>query len=126
LKKITKVLLVDDDALLLRTVGRILLQRGYDVYTSGTATGIVNTVIKCEPDVILMDHYMPEMSGKQAIKMLRANELTRNVPVIYFSTYASLDVLSKDAGADAFVSKASPIENLIDSIDSLAKQQPEQ
>ena len=121
MKKATKVLLVDDDALLLRTVGAILLQRGYDVYTTGTATGIVNTVIKCEPDVILMDHYMPEMSGKEAIKKLRANELTRQVPVIYFSTYASLDVLAREAGADAYVSKASSIEMLTDSIDSLSQ-----
>ena len=114
-------MLVDDDALMLRTVGKILLQRGYDVYTTPTANGIVNTVIQCTPDVILMDHYMPVISGKQAIKMLRQNELTRDIPVIYFSTYSSLDILAKDAGADAFVSKASSIESLTDSIDFLTR-----
>ena len=69
-----------------------------------------------------MDHYMPEMTGKQAIRQLKANVLTHDVPVIYFSTYASLDVLAKEAGADAFVSKASSTELLTDCIESLTKQ----
>lgn len=113
---------MDDDIIILKTVGKILLQRGYEVYTSGTAKGIVATVIACEPDVVLMDHYMPDVSGKEAIKQLRNNELTRRVPVIYFSTFESLDQLAKEVGADAYVSKTSPVDDLADSIDSLAKE----
>jgi CheY-like chemotaxis protein len=122
MKKITKVLLVDDDVLILKTVGKILLQRGYEVFTTGTAKGIVTTVIACQPDVILMDHYMPDVTGKQAIKALRNNELTRPIPVIYFSTFESLDVLAKEVGADAYVSKTGTMDDLTSKIDTLSQE----
>ena len=99
-------------------ISKILTLRGYQVFTSGTAKGIIETVVEHKPDVILMDHYMPDGLGKDAIKQLKSSEITQSIPVIYFSTYASLGALAKEAGADGYVSKTSSVEFLTDSIDS--------
>jgi len=119
LKKITKVLIIDDNATTRQIIGKILSHRGYEVFTCETAVNILETVSKYTPDVILMDHYMPNITGKEAIKQLKANEDTKSISVVYFSTYESLDVLARDAGADAYVSKESPVEILTNCIASL-------
>ena len=115
----TKVLLIDDNATTRNIIGKIIAHRGYKVSTCGTALDILSTVEKHHPDIILMDHYMPDITGKEAIKILKSNDLTRSIPVIYFSTYESLELLAREAGADAFVSKESPVDYLTDSIAAL-------
>jgi len=121
LKPKTKILFIDDNASTLKIIGKILTYRGYEVQTGISAVDILDMVKSFQPDLILIDHYMPDMTGKEAIKILKADELTKNIPVIFFSTFESLDVLAKESGADAFVSKDSPVEYLTDSIAALEK-----
>ncbi len=121
MKPKTKILFIDDNASTLKIIGKILTYRGYEVQTGISAVDILTIVKSFQPDMILIDHYMPDITGKEAIKLLKADELTKNIPVIFFSTFESLDVLAKETGADAFVSKDSPVEYLTDSIAALEK-----
>ena len=119
MKKTIKVLLFDDDIMVLRVLNKVLSRKGFEVATSKTAFDIFTTIAQHSPDIIIMDHDMPVVSGFEAIKQLKANEHTHLIPVIYFSSADGLAALAKEAGADSFVSKSSPTEHLTDRIESL-------
>jgi len=101
-----KILIVDDDILTVHIQKKILMSRGYEVFTSNTAVNIFGIVAKYEPDLIIMDHNLPLVSGAEATKQLKANAQTAAIPVIYFSSALDIELLAKLAGSDAYVSKA--------------------
>jgi CheY-like chemotaxis protein len=114
-----KVLLVDDDRMILRIISTMLSRKGYLVYTSNTAADILSIVEKYKPDIILMDYQMPVVSGIEAIELLKSNELSMPVPIIFFSVHESMAAKGIKAGAAMYVSKASSAEHLAACIDGL-------
>ena len=65
------------------------------------------------PDLIFVDHRMPDMSGREATRLIKSSELTRRIPVIYFTGAEDGEELAKIAGADAFLPKPFKIEQMI-------------
>jgi two-component system cell cycle response regulator DivK len=65
------------------------------------------------PDLIFMDHHMPEMDGREATRLLKSNDATRHIPVVYFSSAEQIEQLAREAGADGFLAKPFKIEQLI-------------
>ena len=114
-----KLLLVDDDVMTLRIISTILARKGYQVFTCQTAVNIFATVEKYAPDIILMDHDMPVVSGLEAITQLKSNTLSRSIPIIFFTVHENLAEKAINAGAAMHVSKASSAEHLAACIDSL-------
>ena len=111
-----KILLVDDDVDHLSISKLVLTSRGYNVLVLWS-TGILVEVVKdFMPDLIFMDHHMPEMNGREATQLLKSNEATKHIPVIYFSSAEYLETLAKEAGADGFLAKPFKIEQLIATI----------
>ena len=81
-----KILLVDDSKAVL-TLHRLLLGSGnYDLVFAGNGKEAVEKAIAEKPDVIFMDVVMPEMDGFQAVRLLRAQEVTRNTPIFMVTT----------------------------------------
>lgn len=81
-----KILVVDDSktSQLLHTT--ILRRQGYDVVTAQNGEEGVSTALREKPSLVLMDVVMPKMDGLQALKALRAQPATREIPVIMVST----------------------------------------
>ena len=111
-----KILLVDDDVDHLSISKLVLTNRGYNVLVLWS-TGVLLEVAKdFMPDLIFMDHHMPEMDGKEATQLLKSNAATRHIPVVYFSSADSLETLAKEAGADGFLAKPFKIDQLLETI----------
>jgi CheY-like chemotaxis protein len=55
--------------------------------------------------MIFMDNWLPDISGIEATKILKANKELQNIPVIYFSANNNISALAKEAGADDFLAK---------------------
>jgi CheY-like chemotaxis protein len=68
------------------------------------------------PDLIFMDHRMPRRDGIQATRLLKANESTKMIPVIYFSGVEKAEEYAKLAGADGFLPKPFNTETLLAAI----------
>lgn len=68
------------------------------------------------PDLIFMDHRMPHRDGIQSTRLLKTNESTRQIPVVYFSGVEKAEQFSKEAGADGFLPKPFNIESLLAAI----------
>lgn len=108
-----KILIVDDvksnRILLNETLSKINLE----VFEAENGKEAVNKAKEIKPDVIIMDLYMPEMDGFQAIKALKEDEAVRNIPIIAMTASANTeDILkAKQYEFDSFLSK--PIESSV-------------
>lgn len=110
-----KVLLVDDDHDILKTLRLFLGYNGFDVVeATGGAEGCL-LAHKELPDVILLDVMMPDIDGFEACQELKANCVTRDIPVIFISAMADQDSIEKglSLGASAYIAKPFKARDLL-------------
>lgn len=86
-----KILLVDDDPLLIRMYQKKLENDGYEVETANDGQEALDKVPKFNPDLILLDIMMPKMNGYDVLKNLKANSATSNIPVIVLTNVSATD-----------------------------------
>jgi len=78
-----KILIADDEVYIIKDIIHILMKNpDYIIYTTGDGKSACEIVNLEYPDLIIMDWEMPVMSGIEAIKLLKQNEVTRDIPVI--------------------------------------------
>jgi CheY-like chemotaxis protein len=77
-----KVLLVDDDPMIVRMYSRKLEHGGYKVNLAFNGEEGVASAKKDKPDIILLDIMMPKMNGIEALKKLKADAELKDVPVL--------------------------------------------
>ena len=100
----TRVLVVEDERALLRALAMNLTARGYDVLEADTGTRALALAASDEPDVILLDLGLPDISGLDVIRGVRAYA---GIPIVVLSARdAEHDkIAALDAGADDYVTK---------------------
>ena len=79
------VLVVDDDPDLRHEFASALIDQGYTVKTASDGSEALLCVQLHTPDLILLDVSMPLMSGYEVCRILKANTLTENIPIIFIS-----------------------------------------
>jgi putative two-component system response regulator len=79
------IILVDDNPINLKLARNTLMDK-YDVFTVPSAEKLFQLLEKTVPDIILLDVLMPEMSGYEAIKILKSKPQTANIPVIFLTS----------------------------------------
>lgn len=80
-----RILLVEDDRFLRRACEANLRQRGFTVLTAVDGEEALTLARAEVPDLILLDMLMPKLSGLEALRILRAEEKTRSIPVLVLS-----------------------------------------
>ena len=101
-----KILAVDDDRLNINMlIG--LLQDEYDVLSAINGTMGLKAAGRTNPDLILLDITMPDMNGYEVLAELKADPLTKDIPVIFITglTDAEDEAKGLDMGASDYVSK---------------------
>lgn len=81
-----KILLVDDSSTILLMERMILGKGPYELVTASDGLEAISKAITEEPHLILMDVVMPHMTGFEACRQIRAQERTRNTPIIMVTT----------------------------------------
>ncbi|CAN2050061.1 histidine kinase [Candidatus Magnetomoraceae bacterium gMMP-1] len=81
----SKILIVDDKPENLRLLTKILKEKGYIVRQLRNGKMVMSSVLSAPPDLILLDIMMPEINGYEVCNQLKAEEQTRNIPVIFIS-----------------------------------------
>ncbi len=79
------VLIVDDTPANLRLLSQMLAKQGYKARVATNGPRALESAGANPPDLILLDILMPEMDGYQICEYLKANEQTRDIPVIFIS-----------------------------------------
>jgi two-component system cell cycle response regulator DivK len=107
-----RIIIFDDDEDILSICSFILEEQGWQVNTFNNCNDIISKVSAIEPDVILMDNWIPDLGGIAATKVLKADARFKNVPVIYFSANNDIQTLASTAGADSYLAKPFDIGDL--------------
>ena len=77
-----KVLVVDDEVHIVHVVAIKLRNNGYEPIVAGNGEEAYELACRENPDIIIADYMMPVMNGLELIEKLRANDHTKNIPVI--------------------------------------------
>jgi adenylate cyclase len=101
------VLVVDDNAANRDVLERRLLREGHQVTTAANGVAGLELALADEFDLILLDLIMPEMSGFEVLRQLKAAEHTSHIPVIVISALDELDSVVRciEAGAEDYLTK---------------------
>ncbi len=112
-----KVLLVDDDRLVLSTLASGLEQAGYAVQMAGSSDEALRVLAIAKPDMAVLDVRMPGQSGLELARHLRE---TADVPFIFLTAYSDNDVVKEAAenGALGYVVKPVDIPQLVPAIEA--------
>jgi two-component system cell cycle response regulator DivK len=102
-----RILVVEDNMDNYELVRFVLERAGYDVFLAVNGRDGVDAARLQKPDLILMDLTMPEMDGWMAAEKLKADEITKSIPLYALSahTLPSDRKRALEAGCDGYVSK---------------------
>jgi len=105
------VVIIEDDQRIRELVTRVLSANGYDVEGAGTALDGLQRIVHGSPDVVVLDMGLPDLDGRELLKMIRA---ITDVPVVVATARSDdLDVIrTLDAGADDYLVKPFSVEQL--------------
>jgi CheY-like chemotaxis protein len=119
-----KVLLVDDDPLIHRLYRPHLERAGYQVVSASSGLQAIELASREVPQVIVMDIMMPEMDGLSAIREIRQDEATKNIPVIVITANPQYHLSQQEsqwAGASCFLTKPFSPASLLSAIQRLVE-----
>ena len=115
-----KILIVDDEKLILVTSRLVLESGGYKVLTAETGDDCLGIAERERPDVILLDIMMPGCDGWETLSRIRANPKIADTPVIIFTAreHSRGRHLAREMGATDYFQKPFDPEDLIEAIRS--------
>ena len=117
-----KVLVVDDDPTVVSLI-KSQLERGkrFTVLEAHNGKDALELAEKQQPDVVLCDIDMPNMDGGAVANALDKNKATHGIPIIFLSAMSTPEDMKRSASAGGgkwpMLSKASPLNDLIDAIE---------
>ena len=119
-----RVLVVDDESDVTELLQYRLEQEGYRVATLNDPLGFVVKVREFEPDLMLLDIMMPELSGIQLCRIVRADPSMKDIPVIFLSARGEVEdrIKGLEAGAEDYVSKPFNTNELMLRISKMLKR----
>ena len=103
----SNILIVDDSLDNIELLATILVNSGYNVLTSDSGALAIETARNNVPDLILLDISMPEIDGLKVCQILKKNDSTKNVPVIFLSALKEIEIKTQafDSGGDDYITK---------------------
>ncbi len=115
-----RVLIVDDTPANLTLLSELLIERGFEVVVATNGRRALTLAEQQRPDVIMLDITMPEMSGYEVCRILKARESTRAIPVIFLSSHDEVadKVTAFRAGGVDYVTKPFQVEEVMARLES--------
>ena len=102
-----KILIVDDDKNICRSLSFSFTEEGYSVLETYNGSDAIRKVKSFSPDLILLDIILPDMTGMEVCKVIKEDEATRHIPIIMLTAMG--DRVTKTdgfgSGADDYISK---------------------
>jgi CheY-like chemotaxis protein len=116
-----RILLLDDSTITLEMEKAVLEDRGYRVAIASNLIEFQAQLDRFQPEIILTDLMMPDISGKDIVRVLKQDFHTEKIPIILFSSKPDdeLEEIAEQAGADGFLSKSHGIDRLGDMVDEM-------
>ena len=118
-----KALVVDDNANNLMLEKDLLEVAGFEVFEAENATDGIAIARKEKPDIILMDVRLPDMRGTEAARILRQDEDTRDIPIVFVTAAVMAEGIEevKDIPNSGFIGKPINTRTFVQEINQLIK-----
>ena len=119
-----KILVVDDDGTMLRTI-KTWLSEKYQVFMANSGMSAITFLAKNPVDLILLDYEMPITTGPKVLEMLRSEVATSNIPVMFLTNKSDKESVMQVLALkpEKYLLKTMPPEELIASIDEFFEKQ---
>jgi len=110
-----KILVVDDEVDLVKTIRFSLETEGYAVLVSYNGEDALNQARKENPDLILLDIMLPKLDGYRVCRLLKFDERYKHIPILMLTakTQEKDRILGMETGADEYISKPFDIDELM-------------
>lgn len=120
-EKSKRILIVDDDQVMVKLLVYILTKNGFIVETSKDGREALHKELQELPDLIILDIVMPNIDGFQLAKILKSNEKTKNIKILLCSSKNTFEDIKKGirVGADDYITKPFNPEEILQRINVL-------
>jgi CheY-like chemotaxis protein len=125
----SRILLVEDNEMNRDMLSRRLQRKGFEVIIAVDGQQGLDAVLQDRPDLILLDMSLPVLDGWEAARQLKANPVTKDIPIIGLSAHAMAGDREKamKAGCDDYDTKPVELPRLLDKISGfLGGEKPDQ
>lgn len=119
-----KILLVEDEKDLSKTISFRLENNGYTVVTAYDGPEGLDKAKKEKPDLVILDLMLPKMDGYKVCALLKADSRYSRIPIVIFTARVQEEdkAMGKEVGADAYITKPFEPETLLSKIRELLKE----
>jgi len=119
-----KILVTEDDTALREALADYLTKEGFEVMTAANGEEGIEMAKKENPDLLLLDIILPRKDGFEVIKELKADEKTKNIPIVLLTNLESLGDIEKalQLGAMTYLVKSDySLEEIVVKIKEILK-----
>jgi two-component system cell cycle response regulator DivK len=118
-----RILVVEDNQLSSKLLKQLLTAHGYEVLGSPEGLQALDLARDEQPDLILMDIRLPDISGLEVTRLLKQDDRTKTIPIVAVTALASPDDEKKglESGCDAYIPKPITLGVSMRTIESLLK-----
>ncbi len=99
------ILIYEDDPEILFLCKKLLSKNQYRVETLSRCENVIEDIHRMKPNLILMDLWIPDIGGENAVAMIKENPATRHIPILLFSANAEIKEICKKINADGYIEK---------------------
>lgn len=120
-----KILIVDDEPDIVRTLQDRLEMNDYRIITAGNGREGLDKAISGKPDIVLLDVIMPEMDGLEMLEALRKHPEGKNMAVIMLTARSQPQDIAraKASGIDDYIVKPFDLSSLLEKIENIVENQ---
>ena len=118
-----RIFIVEDDPKIASLLADTLRKYQYDVETIREFETLIEQCMAFSPHLILLDYSMPEMDGRQALELIRADADLKTIPVIFLTSMADKEIVSEilKLKPEGYLLKPPSSEQLLSQIESVLK-----
>ena len=119
-----KILIVDDDEIMLKLYSEFLSKEGFEVLTAGNADKGFDLAASCLPDLILLDVMMPGVDGAEAHERLSKDARTSGIKLVFLTSLVKAEEVAANEGNIGglnYISKSTPKEEFIKRIKEILR-----
>jgi two-component system, cell cycle response regulator DivK len=122
------ILIVEDNELNMKLFNDLLQAHGYNTLQAKDGRVVVDLTRKNRPDLILMDIQLPEISGLEITKMLKADDDLRSIPVVAVTAFAMKGDEQKirNGGCDGYIAKPISVASFLQTVSRFLEPQAAQ
>jgi len=124
---LAKILIVEDNALNIKLFCDLLAAHGHEPQAVTDSRQALDAARDFVPDLVITDIQLPHVSGLELIRLIRADDELKDVPIMAVTAYASLgdEERIRGAGAESYVTKPISVARFVLEVDSLlGRKQP--